>query len=331
MSADKREPVSVSLPVLRVGDIRIEAARRWMVEGLWGASAVGLIGGAPKCCKSWLGLDLAVSVASGTPALGLFHVDESGPALIYLAEDALAVVRERVENIVSHRGLDLRTISVHVITAPSLRLDKHVDRDRLLQTAARLKPRLLLLDPLVRLHGLNENDASEVSELLSYIRELQRNLDLSVILVHHTRKNSPAGMQAGQGLRGSGDLHAFGDSNLYLRRVKGSLLLSMEHRAAAAPEPVVLELVVKQPKGIHLEVVGKPEEMRTRSFEEEILELLGKKPAVTRGELRETLAIKNEKLGKVLEDLQAAGRIERCREGWRLPTVPTNGVPRSHI
>jgi hypothetical protein len=327
MSADQKE--SASLPVVRVGDIRIETTRRWMIEGLWGASAVGLIGGAPKCCKSWLGLDLAVSVASGTPALGLFRVHEVGPALIYLAEDALAVVRERVENIVSHRCLDLRTILVHVITVPSLRLDRQADRDRLFQTAARLRPRLLLLDPLVRLHGLNENDASEVSELLSYIRDLQRNLDLSVILVHHTRKNSPAGSQAGQGLRGSGDLHAFGDSNLYLRRLKGSLLLSMEHRAAAAPDPVVLELTTKNPKGIHLEVVGKPEEMRTRSFEEEILGLLSKKPAVTRGELREALAIKNEKLGKVLEDLQARGKIDRCREGWRI--APTNGVPRSLI
>jgi RecA-family ATPase len=52
---------------------------------------------------------------------------------------------------------------------------------------------------------------------LAYIRELQRQLDLSVILVHHTRKNAAGGIAAGQGLRGSSDLHAFGDSNLYLR------------------------------------------------------------------------------------------------------------------
>jgi hypothetical protein len=56
-----------------------------------------------------------------------------------------------------------------------------------------------------------------VAELLAYFRLLQRRLDLSVILVHHTRKNAPGGVAAGQGLRGSSDLHAFGDSNLYLR------------------------------------------------------------------------------------------------------------------
>ena len=145
--------------------------------------------------------------------------------LIYLAEDALPVVRERVEGMARHRGLDLIGVDIHVITAPSLRLDRQPHRDRLLETAKRLRPRLLLLDPLVRLHALDENDAGQVAELLAYFRLLQRRLDLSVILVHHTRKNAPGGVAAGQGLRGSSDLHAFGDSNLYLRRTQQRLVL----------------------------------------------------------------------------------------------------------
>jgi hypothetical protein len=50
-----------------------------------------------------------------------------------------------------------------VITAPTLRLDRDPHRRQLLQTAQRLRPRLLLLDPLVRLHGIDENSASEVA------------------------------------------------------------------------------------------------------------------------------------------------------------------------
>ena len=46
-------------------------APQWLVRDLWTTAAVGVIGGSPKVAKSWLGLDLAVSVASGTPALGL--------------------------------------------------------------------------------------------------------------------------------------------------------------------------------------------------------------------------------------------------------------------
>jgi len=35
-----------------------------------------------------------------------------------------------------------------------------------------LRPRLLLLDPLVRLHSLDENHAGEVAGLLAYFRSL---------------------------------------------------------------------------------------------------------------------------------------------------------------
>jgi len=36
---------------------------RWLVTGLWSEQAVGIVGGEPKCCKSFLALDLAVAVA----------------------------------------------------------------------------------------------------------------------------------------------------------------------------------------------------------------------------------------------------------------------------
>jgi RecA-family ATPase len=85
-----------ALPVVRVSQIaEDETAERWLVEELWCARAVGVIGGAPKCAKTWLGLDMALSVATGTPCLGEYAVPEPGPVLIYLAEDALPVVRER--------------------------------------------------------------------------------------------------------------------------------------------------------------------------------------------------------------------------------------------
>ena len=319
-------PVEQPLPVVRVGEIQSqENAQRWLVEGLWGASSVGVIGGAPKCAKTWLGLDMALSVATGTACLGKYAVPEPGPALIYLAEDALLVVRERVAGMARHRGLDLAGVEVHVITAPVLRLDRGPDRARLWEATKRLRPRLLVLDPLVRLHGIDENHAGEVAELLAYFRSLQRQLDLSVLLVHHTRKNAAGGAAAGQGLRGSGDIHAFGDSNLYLRRSREHLMLSSEHRAAPAATSVYLELVATDEKTTHLEVLGELRDSsaklsmngKQRSLEERVLDLLGQGVTVTRAKLRDSLGVKNERLGEVLESLERAGRLCRTPAGWQ--------------
>jgi AAA domain len=321
-------PVSADqvLPVVRVGEIASDkSAQRWLVEELWGACSVGVIGGAPKCAKTWLGLDMALSVATGTACLGKYAVPEPGPVLVYLAEDALLVVRERVAGIARHRGLDLAGVDIHVITAPVLRLDRGADRTRLLETTRRLRPRLLLLDPLVRLHGIDENNAGEVAELLAYFRSLQRQFDLSVLLVHHTRKNAAGGVAAGQGLRGSGDIHAFGDSNLYLRRTREHLVLSSEHRAAPASAPVYLDLIATDAETTHLEVVTGLEDRSIkftmapsqRSLDQQVLDLLAKGAVLTRAKLRDSLAVKNERLGEALESLERAGRLCRTPAGWQ--------------
>jgi hypothetical protein len=306
------------LPVVRVGEIpREDQPRRWLVDQLWGDSSVGLIGGAPKCSKTWLGLDLALSVATGTASLGRYAVARPGPVLVYLAEDALPVLRERVAGMARHRGLDLADVAMHVITAPALRLDRDPHRSRLLETAKRLRPRLLLLDPLVRLHGIDENKAGEVAGLLAYFRALQRELDLSVILVHHTRKNAAGGAAAGQGLRGSGDLHAFGDSNLYLRRTGQRLLLSSEHRAAPAPPPVCLELVATDAQTTHLEVVADVDGQKRGNLQDQVLAVLARSVVQTRAALRDALGVKNQRLGEALQSLEQAGRIRRTPTGWR--------------
>lgn len=214
---------------------------QWLVEGLWTEQAVGILGGEPKCCKSFLALDLAVSVASGTACLRQFPVRRQGTVLLFPAEDSLPVVRQRLEGICAAAQISLAACPIEVITAPALRLDLPADRQRLSDTVARLRPILLILDPLIRLHRLDENDASQIGTLLSFLRELQRQYQLAVLLVHHARKDSHAS-RPGQSLRGSSELHGWGDSNLYMRRKGEQLTLTTEHRAAPSQENLPLAL-----------------------------------------------------------------------------------------
>ena len=44
----------------------------WLVDTLWGEQAVGILGGEPKCGKTFLALDIAV--ASAAPCLRRFPV-----------------------------------------------------------------------------------------------------------------------------------------------------------------------------------------------------------------------------------------------------------------
>jgi len=141
---------------------------RWLVTGLWSEQAVGIVGGEPKCCKSFLALDLAVAVAAGVPCLRRFAVPRAGRVLLFAAEDALHIVRRRLEGISAAASVALANLDIQVITAPTVRLDLDADRRNLAETVARLQPRLLILDPFVRLHRIDENASGEVASAVGY-------------------------------------------------------------------------------------------------------------------------------------------------------------------
>lgn len=324
-----------SLPVVPAAELdEPDPNRRWLVEGLWARAGVGIIGGSPKSCKSWLALDLAVSVASATSCLEAFAVADPGSVLLYMAEDAAEVVKERLWGLCHRRGLDLSLLPIGVITAPSLRLDLERDQRRLDETVRRHAPRLLLLDPFVRLHRINENDAGEVSALLGYLRELQRRHDLAVAVVHHTRKNlsGGGGGGGGQSLRGSGDFFAWVDTALSLRRQRHQLVLSIEHRAASSPPPVTLTLAGSETDRAHLAVVAsEPREERepgggaAMDIDAAVLRALADAPAgaLARAALRSVLGVRNQRLGAALSRLSAMGAIERRGDAWApAPPVP---------
>lgn len=231
------------LPVQRASQLDSRGPQtQWLVEELWGDQAVGILGGEPKCCKSFLALDLAVSVASGAACLRQFPVRRPGPVLLFPAEDSLPIVRQRLEGIAAAAQVPFASLPVQVITAPTLRLDTATDRERLAHTVQDQRPILLILDPLIRLHRVEENDATQIAALLSYLRQLQRQFHLAVLVVHHARKDAH-GARPGQALRGSSELHGWGDSNLYLRRQGSQLTLVTEHRAAPSRDPIPLQLV----------------------------------------------------------------------------------------
>jgi hypothetical protein len=313
-----------TLPLVRADRLpRADEQRPWLVQTLWGMEAVGILAGHPKSGKSWLGLDLALSVASGTACMDRFRVERPGKALIYLAEDALPQVRKRLETISAHRGVSLQDLPLWAISVPQLRLDREDDQDRLEQTVHFVRPSLLLLDPLVRLHQLDENDAMAIARLLAYLRTLQRKYHLAVLLVHHARKN---GGTAGMALRGSSDLWAWGDSNLYLKRVQGKLLLNAEHRTAASVEPIALHLLTDDPQKVHLEVLDEKSSEPSSNVDlpARLDEALNPGP-MTRTQLRAVLGIKNERLGKLLADAVQAKRIRHTKQGWSL--CRNNGAP----
>lgn len=313
MNPPCRQPY-VTLPAARVAASTPPVA--WLVDGLFLQGAAGILGGAPKSGKSFLALELAVSIATGSPFASLFRVALSGPVLLVGAEDPPAVVVDRLALLSASRGQSLDCLPVHLVVEPGVRLPDGIHR--LQATVAKLAPRLLILDPLIRLHRADENSAAEMSVILDGLRSLARESLTSVLVVHHARK-AMSGGSPGQGLRGSSDLAAFGDTNLYLRRLgpDATLELKIEHRAAQSPPPLLLRLRVEQgPPPLARFIAG--DGPAVHPIRERVLAVLrAAHEPVSAAALRESVGVRNQLLVASLHALEADGRIHRVgRQGW---------------
>jgi hypothetical protein len=207
---------------------------------------------------------------------------------------------------------------VQVITAPTFRLDTPTDRLRLTDTVQQLRPLLLILDPLIRLHRVDENDATQIAALLSFLRELQRQFQLAVMLVHHARKDSNAS-RPGQALRGSSELHGWGDSNLYMRRQGAQLTLSTEHRAAPGQDHIPLQLA-QSGAALALTVLEAPlrEPNASPTPLERVRQVLAqlKDPAPV-GHLRKLCGMRTAAVCSALAQLSANGEVIRNASGYQ--------------
>ncbi len=227
----------------------------WLIEQLWHTEACGIIGGEPKSGKTFLALSMAVAVASGQPCLNRFTIQHPAAVVLYSAEHHTTSLRQRIHAIAAHTQAPFDQLPIHIIPASAeIRLDFEHHRTQLSCTVARINPALLILDPFTRLHHINENLTHEVAPLLDYLRILQQRYNTAVALVHHCRKTTAE--RPGQSLRGTSDLHAWGDSNLYLTtHANHHINLLAEHRNAASNTKVQLALK-NAAAGTALHIVG---------------------------------------------------------------------------
>ncbi|MGP8322277.1 MAG: AAA family ATPase [Methanosarcinaceae archaeon] len=311
-------------PVLRAHNLPVrQENHRWLVDGLWPIEGVGIIGGAAKSFKTWLALDLAVSVASKTPCLGLFPTSAKRQVMLYAAEDSLPDIRIRLASICNPRGICLNELDLGIITVNQMHLNKPHDLLRLQATIAQYQPALLILDPFVRLHtAIDENSSAEVSDILGKLRGLQRKFQMAIVLVHHAKKNR-AGLRAGQSLRGSTDFHAWTDVMLYMHQNTQHIELTVEHRSAASPEQLLLKLA-NPDHSPHLKIITHdPEKLsptdqkNTGNLKSQLLEAMNQmqKP-LSQVKLRQIVKVRNQTVGQMLIDLQTEGLVIRTDTGW---------------
>lgn len=218
----------------------------WLIENIWVDKSRGLIAGNPGVGKTWLALDMLISVASGQLCLGKYPV-KKGAVLLVEEEASELNLSRRLHAMARARGLkDSDLSNFHLLTRQFTKIP--TDMVELFHLVNDRDIKLIVFDSLRRFHTCDENSSSEMQPVLDSFARLNIMTDASVVLIHHLAKGSRESDHRPifERLRGSSDFWAWRDC---LIGVEGeeeadSAVCSFQFRDAEAQESITIKRYV---------------------------------------------------------------------------------------
>lgn len=147
-----------------------------------------ILGGATKIGKSWILDNIALNVITGTPLWGNRDWEcEQGRVLVLEDEVGPYTTGERLRLVMKDVPENLLRDNLFIYSQPeAFSLSDRFCVDWLKAQCEELKPNLIMLDPINKLHYYDDNSAQQMLRLVKVIKEFSG--DSAVCIVHHYRK-----------------------------------------------------------------------------------------------------------------------------------------------
>jgi hypothetical protein len=300
-----------------------------IVEGLLYRDSLAWLAGKPGHGKSFVAVDLACCVGTGTP----WHDRQVTPGkVLYLIAEGAAGLGQRVNAWSVRSGR--RVEQVLFLPVPVQLAAPGVDTAAFTRLLADLRPDLAILDTQARVTvGAEENSAKDAGVFVDVLEHVRRSSGACILVVHHDAR-------AGDNLRGSTAIE--GAATTILRAAKDGRLVTITNpKQKDAPEQDPFALVLTPLAGSAvLSNEGIGIDHLTRSSEDRILTVLDTcfgQNGATKTELRDAAELPrstyywavNELLrkGLVIEHKEGRSTVYTLAAGNRQDQIPTSPMP----
>ena len=223
----------------------------WQVEGHFPRTSLVSLVGPSGVGKSFIALDLSMSIALGRDYLGTYKV-EQGPVL-YISAEGFGGTQKRIKAWMQHHGVDAPPTNICFLPdAFDLQADDPGEVDAILDIARQtlgVFPSFVVVDTLNRnFGGGDENNTRDMKLFVSNCDRIRHACNATVVPVHHTGKD------ASRKERGSVVLRASSDTLILLEDTEGSraILVACDKQKDFEPfETYTLDkVVVELPGGL---------------------------------------------------------------------------------
>jgi len=160
-------------------------------------------------------MNIAMAIATGDKWLD-FDVAHERKVLILQAENSYYNMRRRIKCMVDQQSL---TRGMLTISDPaSLKINDHKDFCLLEDLIDEHESEVLIIDPLVYFHSVDENDNAAMGMIMEQLRNLANNHNVAIIIVHHAKKAGMVDSTGGANLRGASSVFGSVDTAIILSR-----------------------------------------------------------------------------------------------------------------
>jgi hypothetical protein len=213
------QPKAGLFEYLDIAQIKAMPNPKWLVSGMVVERALGFIYGPPGCLKTFIALDMALSITTGQEEWWGRSINRKG-AVIYICNEGMASLKFRIAAWELHRKVSADTAPFYLIRQ-AINFMKPEDVGTLLATveavAAKVGPiAAVFVDTVSKvLPGAEENLQKDMTLFVGACGEVRDRFGAVVFGLHHTNKSG--------GIRGSTVIPGAGDFMIEVRREPGAM------------------------------------------------------------------------------------------------------------
>ncbi len=286
----------------------------WIVNELL-PEGLAILAGRPKIGKSWMAKNIAISVANGFKALGMFATNRSD--VLYIAlEDNQRRLKDRINNIMHAEIYKKAPDNLYYLEDnwdfPKLNNGGIEEIEKTLEDNPKIK--LVIVDTLGRgiadKRRMDKNIYQADYDFSSRIQATAMKYKVCILLLHHTKKQSEENVF--DEISGTTGLTGAMDTMMVLKKKNGKYYLYVTGRDLAESEYEV----EFSDTTFTWNVIQKNDVKKITAEREEIIELLKtyNRPMRT-GEIAELLDKEKSNVSKLLKKLVEDGYLESPKYG----------------
>lgn len=227
--ADSQQAPRQVFPVRSREELMAMAAPTFLIDQVIPERALIAIYGPPGAGKTFIALDMALSVCTNQDWFG--YETKPGP-VIYITPEGLSGLKQRLLAWEHHHQAVADRFG-YVTDAPQFLEDDQVD-DLIasIKKSHLSRPVLIVIDTLARhMVGGDENSALYMGEFIANVDRLRREFGCAVIVVHHTGKGNGGNFKE----RGSTALRGAADTMILVENESITLSLTCEKQKESEP------------------------------------------------------------------------------------------------